>query len=157
MLASQQRLLTNNGCLLRSKGFAWLPSCPGRVVEWSSSGLLLEVALTHPWFCEVPEVSRTDFDIFSKLFFWQAYRVQGNQGMLPVGNSRQTLPVGGLVCHGAGGEACTAADPVQVGECVKEIGAGSGLLLEVAVTHPWFCEVPEVRQNPKTCKCSQQS
>ncbi|WIA40174.1 hypothetical protein OEZ86_013569 [Tetradesmus obliquus] len=55
MLASQQRLLTNNGCMLRSKGFAWLPSCPGRVVEWSSSGLLLEVALTHPWFCEVPE------------------------------------------------------------------------------------------------------
>jgi hypothetical protein len=30
--------------------------CPDRVVEWSSSGLLLEVALTYPWFCTVPEV-----------------------------------------------------------------------------------------------------
>jgi hypothetical protein len=56
VLASQQELMSNGGNLLRSKGFCWLASCPDRVVEWSSSGLLLEVALTHPWFCTVPEV-----------------------------------------------------------------------------------------------------
>lgn len=56
VLATQQSLLTSNGCLLRSKGFIWLPSVPDRVVEWSSSGLLLEACLAHPWFCTIPEV-----------------------------------------------------------------------------------------------------
>jgi hypothetical protein len=28
VLATQQSLLTNGGCLLRSKGFVWLASCP---------------------------------------------------------------------------------------------------------------------------------
>lgn len=27
-----------------------------QVVEWSSSGLLLELGQTHPWFCTLPEV-----------------------------------------------------------------------------------------------------
>lgn len=56
VLATQQSLLTHGGCLLRSKGFVWLASCPDRVVEWSSSGLLLEVCLAHPWFATLPEV-----------------------------------------------------------------------------------------------------
>jgi G3E family GTPase len=56
VLAMQQSLLTNGGCLLRSKGFVWLASCPDRVVEWSSSGLLLEVCMAHPWFVTLPEV-----------------------------------------------------------------------------------------------------
>lgn len=56
VLAAQQSLLTHNGCLLRSKGFVWLASCDDRVVEWSSSGLLLEVCMSHPWFCTVSEV-----------------------------------------------------------------------------------------------------
>lgn len=34
----------------------WLASSPDRVVEWSSSGLLLEVCMSHPWFCTLPEV-----------------------------------------------------------------------------------------------------
>lgn len=55
VLATQQSLLTNGGCLLRSKGFVWLASCPDRVVEWSSSGLLLEVCMAHPWFATLPE------------------------------------------------------------------------------------------------------
>lgn len=57
VLASQQSLMTNGGCLLRSKGFVWLASSPGKVVEWSSSGLLLELSMSHPWFCTLPEVS----------------------------------------------------------------------------------------------------
>lgn len=56
VLATQQSLLTNSGCLLRSKGFVWLASQADRVVEWSSSGLLLEVCMAHPWFATVPEV-----------------------------------------------------------------------------------------------------
>lgn len=59
VLSVQQSLLTNGGCLLRSKGFVWLASCPDRVVEWSSSGLLLEVCLAHPWFATLPEVGIT--------------------------------------------------------------------------------------------------
>jgi hypothetical protein len=58
VLATQQSLLTAGGCLLRSKGFVWLASCPDRVVEWSSSGLLLEVCMAHPWFCTLKEVGR---------------------------------------------------------------------------------------------------
>lgn len=58
VLASQSRLMSNGGCMLRSKGFCWLASCPERVVEWSSSGLLLEVAMSHPWFCTLPKVGR---------------------------------------------------------------------------------------------------
>jgi hypothetical protein len=57
VLATQQSLLTAGGCLLRSKGFVWLASCPGRVVEGSSSGLLLEVCRAHPWFCTLNEVT----------------------------------------------------------------------------------------------------
>jgi G3E family GTPase len=57
VLAAQQSMLTDGGCMLRSKGFVWLASVPDRVVEWSSSGLLLEVCMAHPWFCTIPEVS----------------------------------------------------------------------------------------------------
>eukprot|EP00775_Hariotina_reticulata_P012907 gene12907-13033_t len=60
LLAGQRALLINRqhrktGCLLRSKGFVWLPSSPNKVIEWSSSGVLLELATTHPWFCTVPK------------------------------------------------------------------------------------------------------
>ncbi|KAF8059687.1 yciC [Scenedesmus sp. PABB004] len=53
--ASQARLLTDGGCLLRSKGFVWLASMPDLVVEWSASGLLLELSAGHPWFATMPE------------------------------------------------------------------------------------------------------
>jgi G3E family GTPase len=54
-LATQTSLLTAGGCLLRSKGFVWLSSADC-VVEWSSSGLLLELSKSAPWFATIPEV-----------------------------------------------------------------------------------------------------
>jgi G3E family GTPase len=61
LLAGQKALLIDRqhrktGCVLRSKGFVWFPSSPDTVIEWSSSGVLLELATAHPWFCTVPEV-----------------------------------------------------------------------------------------------------
>jgi hypothetical protein len=58
----------------------WLASVPDRVVEWSSSGLLLEVCLAHPWFCTLPEVRGCLGEGGRGEGIWPSARVGGGGG-----------------------------------------------------------------------------